>query len=306
LTFVDADRQWFKSVQGSNIQETSRAISFCGHTILQDEPLHVPDARKDPRFHDNPLVTGDTKIVFYLGCPVRSQDGSKIGAFCAIDHQPHPISAEDMQTLIDLAAMVENELARPARSAADRELIKEAVVRRRTEVDPLTRVWNRDAVFELLNIRIERAFAAGTGVGIILIDVDDLREINTRLGDFAGDDVLRHVAKRTLGAARDVDSVGRYGADEFAIVLDDCQGLVEARSVAESVVKRICGQPILTDGGSVDVKVSVGVVYCPDATSVTDTLLLREVNSAVHRARQQGGNRVEAAVFMPEGQRTAA
>jgi diguanylate cyclase (GGDEF)-like protein len=306
ISLVDGDRQWYKSVQGSNITQTSRSISFCGHTILQDEPLHVPDAREDPRFHDNPLVTGDSKVVFYLGCPVHAQDGSKIGAFCAVDHQPHPISQEDMQTLLDLAAMVENELGRPCQAAADKEMIKEAIIRRRSEVDPLTRVWNRDAVFELLDIRIQHATASGTGVAVIMADVDGLQAINAHLGSAMGDDVLRQVAKRALGAARGVDSVGRYGGDEFAIVLSECAGLVEARSIAETVRERIGQSPISSDRGQADVSVSVGVVYCPDVSAVDDALMLREVNEAVDRARKQGGNRVEALMFDPKQQRLAA
>jgi GAF domain-containing protein len=70
VTLVDKDRQWFKSCVGLDATETSRDVSFCGHAILQNELLLVPDAREDVRFHDNPLVTGAPNIRFYAGYPL--------------------------------------------------------------------------------------------------------------------------------------------------------------------------------------------------------------------------------------------
>src|SRR4051812_17284965 len=61
ISLVDAERQWFKSIQGCDLQETPRNISFCGHVILQDNVMIVPDAREDARFSDNPLVSGSPK-----------------------------------------------------------------------------------------------------------------------------------------------------------------------------------------------------------------------------------------------------
>jgi len=71
VTLVDSNRQWFKSSVGLAVCETSRDISFCGHAILGDDILLVPDARDDKRFFDNPLVLGDPNIRFYAGCPLK-------------------------------------------------------------------------------------------------------------------------------------------------------------------------------------------------------------------------------------------
>ncbi|VEA67332.1 Predicted periplasmic ligand-binding sensor domain [Serratia plymuthica] len=79
ISLIDRDRQWFLSRFGLDARETPRNISFCGHAILQRETLVVPDTATDPRFFDNPLVTGGPKIGFYAGQPLLSLDGLPLG-----------------------------------------------------------------------------------------------------------------------------------------------------------------------------------------------------------------------------------
>src|SRR5690606_13692209 len=77
IALIDSDRQWFKSSVGlcSMMEQTPRDESFCGHTILQDDPLIVPDALLDDRFHDNPMVTGEPYVRFYAGYPLKGEGG---------------------------------------------------------------------------------------------------------------------------------------------------------------------------------------------------------------------------------------
>jgi len=82
VSLVDAERQWFKSCDGLAASETPRDISCCGHAILSDDIMLVPDAGADVRFHDNPLVTGDPNIRFYAGCPLTVTNGSRLGTLC--------------------------------------------------------------------------------------------------------------------------------------------------------------------------------------------------------------------------------
>lgn len=110
VTLVDARRQWFKSRAGLEVSETARDISFCGHAILQQQPLLVADARLDPRFADNPLVTAAPHIVFYAGQPIFSSAGHALGTLCLIDDQPRQLDDSERQTLQDLACMVEQYL----------------------------------------------------------------------------------------------------------------------------------------------------------------------------------------------------
>ena len=107
VSLIDHERQWFKSRQGLDAEETPRNLSFCGHAILSSSPLIVENAPEDPRFADNPLVTEEPKIRFYAGAPLHTTDGYRIGTLCLIDKQPRHFSTEQIGMLVDLAATAE-------------------------------------------------------------------------------------------------------------------------------------------------------------------------------------------------------
>lgn len=106
ISLVDADRQWFKSKVGLEVDETARDISFCGHTILSNETLVVSDALRDVRFMHNPLVTADPRIRFYAGAPLMTPEGHALGSLCVIDRRPRELSEVQITALEALARQV--------------------------------------------------------------------------------------------------------------------------------------------------------------------------------------------------------
>jgi serine/threonine-protein kinase len=110
VSLVDRRRQWFKAKVGVTLGETPREHSFCGHALESDQPMIVPDALADPRFHDNPLVNGDPIIRFYAGVPLRLGEGSALGTLCVIDRVPRELSASQIAALRLLAEQVTVEL----------------------------------------------------------------------------------------------------------------------------------------------------------------------------------------------------
>ena len=109
VSLVDVNRQWFKSCAGLSATETPRSMSFCSHAILNEDVMSIEDAKKDERFTDNPLVTGEPHIRFYAGKPIRDPNGKKLGTLCIIDTKPRTFSKADKSVLIDLANWVESE-----------------------------------------------------------------------------------------------------------------------------------------------------------------------------------------------------
>lgn len=126
VSLVDERRQWFKSRVGLEACETPREYAFCAHAILQTEPLVVNDARRDPRFVDNPLVTGAPGIRFYAGVQLRSRQGYPLGTLCIIDNKARELSATELALLQDLAGIVNEQLLQRERSQLAQQQISNA------------------------------------------------------------------------------------------------------------------------------------------------------------------------------------
>ncbi|MGH8046625.1 MAG: diguanylate cyclase [Chthoniobacterales bacterium] len=292
ITLIDGGRQWFKSVQGLHSTETSRDISFCGHTILGDEPFVVEDATQDDRFHDNPLVTGDPSIRFYAGMPVRSPDGHNIGALCVIDREPRTITDSQMEDLKDLAAMVEVEIKSRQLAVAQMRMNEElAAAKKAVLVDPLTRLWNRAGGEEFLARQHQVAVQRGEKFCIAMADIDHFKKINDTYGHAVGDDVLREVAKRILRSIRDEDFACRMGGEEFLLVVADPLAN-DALAVAQKVRETIRGNPVESEDHSIAVTISMGLAYFDPAGLVTPQEVIRLADESLYRAKETGRDRI--------------
>ncbi len=92
VSLVDAERQWFKARHGLEVCQTGRDVSLCGHAILEDGILEIPDTHLDARCDGNPLVYGPPHIRFYAGAPIRDEHGLAVGTVCVIDQQPRTLA----------------------------------------------------------------------------------------------------------------------------------------------------------------------------------------------------------------------
>lgn len=212
VSLVDADRQWFKSRQGLSASETPREMSFCAHALHDDDVLHVPDARLDPRFVGNPLVDDDPHIRFYAGYPITGPGGSKLGTLCIIDRQPRALSDSDAACLRDLAGMVEREIAAVHLAVSDE----------------LTGLSNRRG-FEVVGTKvIDVCKRRGVPAALLFLDLDELKPINDRFGHDEGDRVLRDFARLLEETFRASDVIARLGGDEFAVLLSGTEATDDA------------------------------------------------------------------------------
>jgi diguanylate cyclase (GGDEF)-like protein len=164
--------------------------------------------------------------------------------------------------------------------------------------DSLTRLWNRGTVIESLQRELQRSERRGDSLGLMIADLDHFKTVNDTYGHLVGDMVLQEVAKRLAASVRNYDSVGRYGGEEFLVVVPNCSG-EDIVASGERLRQRIDGLPIATNAGPVTVTISVGVVSVAIGhTPMNYLALLRLADTALYRAKANGRNRVESAGFV--------
>lgn len=205
VSLIDENRQWFKSCVGLDVSETPRDISFCGHAILGSDIFVIPDAAKDERFADNPLVVNEPNIRFYAGCPLKSHNGSKLGTLCIIDREPRNLTEEDLETLRDLASMVERELA---------------AVQLAT-LDELTKISNRRGFLSLAQHTLKLSTRQDIPTSLAFIDLNNFKPINDNYGHAEGDKALIAFTELMKSSFRETDLFARLGGDEFVVLFSN-------------------------------------------------------------------------------------
>jgi diguanylate cyclase (GGDEF)-like protein len=156
--------------------------------------------------------------------------------------------------------------------------------------DALTAVWNRRAILEVLQRELSRAARAADPVGVVMADVDRFKAINDAHGHLVGDAVLREAARRMSAAVRPYDALGRYGGEEFLIVLPGCDP-AQTLGAAERIRACVSQAPVLTPAGPIPVTVSLGVATAFGPGRSVDGLI-RLADEALYRAKAGGRNRV--------------
>jgi len=204
VSLVDENREWFKSCIGLRLKEASREISFCGHVILENEILIIPDTLADPRFSDNPLVVENPHVRFYAGCPLII-NGYKLGTLCIIDQKPRGFNNEDAAALKDLAATVESELS---------------AVQIATH-DELTGILNRRGFLSLAQNALSLGVRTQQTMTLVYFDLDHFKFINDNFGHAIGDDVLISFAKILSQKLQPSDILSRLSGDEFVVLLNN-------------------------------------------------------------------------------------
>ncbi len=296
ITLVDEDRQWFKSALGVfGKAEDPRDISFCSRAIEDDDEIFVVEnASEDPRFKDNPLVTGEPHIRFYAGKPVR-YDGYRVGTLCVIDRKPRKMNPSLAQDLEDLALWIESEIDSDRLTNAQHELMSEVDrLREMALVDSLTRAWNRAGIQEVYSREIAQAERENQPIGMIMADIDHFKSVNDTYGHDVGDIVLKRVADRIRLTVRPYDSIGRMGGEEFLVVLPKTHGPT-VQTVAERIRVAVERMPIeIPDNDPLPVTMSLGTAHTVCRPGFTPSLeeLAKVADLALYEAKNAGRNRV--------------
>lgn len=273
VSLIDKERQWFKAITGLAVTETQRDISFCTHSIEQAEPFIVSDAEHDPRFAGNPLVTGEPGIRSYAGVQLRTVEGYVVGSLCAIDQTPRSFSAHEVAILSNFAKIVERELE----------------LRQIAECDSLTGALTRRAFFQKASEEIERFHRYGRPTSLVLADLDHFKRVNDSYGHVAGDAVLCAATKLVVETIRPIDSLGRLGGEEFAVLLPETEASA-ALDAADRFRKLLAQTNIgLAGGAEIRVTASFGIAQMSASIGSVDQWVAA-ADLGLYAAKQAGRN----------------
>ncbi len=176
-------------------------------------------------------------------------------------------------------------------------------LREQATKDSLTHLWNRNSILEILSRELVRAAREGTSVGVVMVDLDHFKSVNDNYGHFAGDAVLSESARRMQSTIRQYDAIGRYGGEEFLVILPGCdeQGCYNQ---AERMRKNLAQAKMSLNESTVCVTASFGATVALPGQSRTAESLIRKADEALYLAKRLGRNRVE--VLPVESGRLAA
>jgi hypothetical protein len=262
ISLVGRDRQWFKSAEGFDGDETPRDISFCGHAILGDEVFEIRNTRRDSRFRDNPLVVDQPHIRFYAGAPLAAPNGHKLGTLCVIDRVPRKLSDEEKTMLKNLADMVVSEIF--------------------GHVDAESDSSNHDSRI-IFGANLFDETPGERGLSLLLFDISDActsknnSDSNALLGE-----IFARLLQSHFPTAR---SIARIGDHRFCVLLKADKDFDDARAI-----NRLCADAkdaFCHDDGHGSLSAFVGrIQYDPDRYASIDEVL-READGMFFRHERQ-------------------
>ena len=172
-------------------------------------------------------------------------------------------------------------------------------MRHRATYDGLTGIWNRASILSLATTEVLRSVRRPSPLSLLLCDVDHFKRINDTYGHLIGDRVLQEVASRLRSAIRGYDAAGRYGGEEFLILLKDCdESALESR--AEAIRNAVSSTPIQAGEHQISVSISIGAATCEDFDrGISIEKVLARVDAALYRAKHEGRNRTALALPLP-------
>lgn len=221
--------------------------------------------------------------------------------FHHLSKQLHQLDIRNRVKVLELSHNLEtSRKVSEALKAQNDELRKEVRLRKRTQAkleelsrkDPLTGLFNRRHFFELAEREFIRSRRYNRPVSMIMIDLDHFKIVNDTHGHLVGDQILSQIGARILQNSREVDIVGRYGGEEFLILLPETT-LDDAMILAQRIFSSLSKKPVNTSSLMLPVEVSIGVSSCENQKDLSLYELIEQADKALYRAKELGRNRIE-------------
>lgn len=258
-----------------------------GQVAISGAPQMINDPERDPGCVP-PLGMGQEAHA--LMCVPLAVRESVIGVMTLSRGAHYPFTDTDLRLVTSIASQA-------ATAIEHARLLQET--KRLAVTDPLTGVWNRRRIAERLRKEVSRVARSGRELSVLVMDIDNLKLFNHTHGHLAGDKVIRTVARVILSSRRDIDVVGRYGGDEFAVLLPYA-GPEAAATVAERILAALKDEHFEAPSGiKVPISISIGIACYPSDTDEVDRLFSL-ADSAMYRAKVAGGDQFASVIAEPE------
>lgn len=294
LSLLDEGALRVAACQGLPMSALGCELGIDRATLAAGGPLIVSDTQSDPRFNTHRLVAGRPHVRFYAGCLLLGADGAVAGVLSVCDRQPEALDEGDLIQLRDLARMAETALRVARLSEREHTLERERErMRRNALLDTTTNLWNRHAMFELLDREFHRARRAREAVALIMVELDDYDAIAAQYGIAGARTALNEAAQAVRTIIRRSDTVARFGPSELLVFLGRCQ-TDAAVQLAERMQQRARKAGITLNGNGMPINLSIGVAGAPAGGDWTPDGLVRSAEEALRTAQK-----------MPRGPRIA-
>lgn len=262
ISIVDSDRIWFKSHHGVEVEQITREPGLCASAIMRDGPWLVNNASLDPRTITNPLVAGDFGLKFYLGIPLETHDGFKLGTLCVLDFQPRTVSQDQIANMEDLARVVMDQLELRLSARQSIEALSVAVAQKEAALDQA----------KLMSQEIDHRVLNSLSLIVSLLGVQSLQLHGTQAAD--------EIAK-AAGKIMAVAQVHKHMQIDETVVTADCA----------EYLQRLCVG--LGDMQTATIHVNAVPLSLPSEQIVRIGLI---VNELVTNAIKQGATSLEVAL----------
>ena len=235
---------------------------------------------------------GREPYIYILLLTARTESGDLVEAIDAgaDDYLTKPFNAPELRARLRAGQRILN--------LQEQLLAAREALRQEATHDGLTGLLNRRAILGLLQIELERAAREVQPVAVLMVDLDHFKAINDRHGHMAGDAALRETANRLMTSVRRYDSVGRYGGEEFLVVLPGCNG-DGALAQAERLRQAVASEPFSIATQSLPITCSIGVAWRPASSRCDTDTLVRESDLGLYGAKESGRNRIVCAAVEP-------
>lgn len=276
ISFIDEDRQWFKSETGINKQEVSIADGFCSHTLLNEVSV-IEDTHTNDTVKNLPIVNDEPYIRFYAGVAIKSPNGQPIGTCCIMDRRPRQFNDTDIRQLLLFAQLIETQL----RNHAELLSIKRQALNS-TYYDPLTGLPNQSLFIDRLDQAL-MSVSEGSQINICVVHLCRFAEMNQARGKDWADKVMFYTAIRLRGSLPISTTVARLEGAKLAVFSVEKNDGRSTSNSHKGLAKRIlelCEQEIRVDGSVLHIPVKLGVSHYPATGSTPDSLLEQAKSSS--------------------------